>query len=140
MAVTPINGRSGRVYVNGTNFNFDDCNVVFSTTTGTITGFEDQGGDGRTPEARTDGNDDCKGTISGPIDTAQMPASAAQPFKQGQILTNLRIYLDKNVVARWGGTTRAIIRQVTYHPKQSDPAQRVTIEFENAAGTITHPT
>jgi hypothetical protein len=136
--VTPISGRSGRVQNNGVNWNFDDCNVVISTTTGTITGFEDQNPiTGRTAENRSDGNDDFRGTISGPISATAMPAPT---FTKGQILTNLKIFLDKNVAPRFAGSTRVIVRQVTYHPKQSDPAQRVTIEIENAGGDITDPT
>jgi hypothetical protein len=136
--VVPVSGRAGRVQVLGANWQFDDCNVVFSTTTGTTTGFEDQNPiTGRTPENRSDGNDDFKGSISGPLNAIQMPSTV---FVQGAILKNLFIWLDKNVAPRFCGSTRVIVRQVTYHPKQSDPAQRVTIEFENAGGDITHPT
>lgn len=139
--ITPINGRMARASFNGQVLNFDDCNVIFSTTTGEITGVEDQNAPtGRVPVRRTDGTDDFKGCVSGFIDAAIMPASAAQPFTQGAILTNIKIFLDKNTAARWAGTTRAIVRQVTYHPKQTDVAQRVSIEIENAGGTITHPT
>jgi hypothetical protein len=136
MGVTAINGRMGRVQTNGTNWNFDDCNVKIFTTTGKTTGFEDQAGNGRTPENRTSGNDDITGSISGFIDSASMPGVT---FTQGAILTNLKIFLDKNTAARWAGSTNVIIASVTYHPKQADPAQRVTIEFENAGGVINNP-
>ncbi len=138
--VTPISGRSGRFKAGaapGTNYNFDDCNVVFSTTTGECTTFEDQDpATGRTAVNRADGNDDFKGTVSGPLDTTQMPGAN---FKQGSILTTVQIFLDKAVAARYCGSSRVICRQITYHPKQSEPVQRVTIELENAGGIITHP-
>lgn len=135
--VRPISGRSGRVSVNGVNWNFDDWQGTISTTTGTITGFEDQNtATGRTSENRSDGNDDFKATIHGFINADQMPFLQ---FQQGTILTSLKCVLDKAVVGRFCGTDRAIVRQIVYHGKQGDPAQAVTIEVENAGGTITHP-
>ncbi len=137
MAITPINGRSGRCQFNAVNLNLGEFSAIFSTVTGEITGFEDQQGDGRTPVNRTDGNDDFKATVQGKIDTGSMPSVT---FKQGTILTNVKLFLDKNVAPRWCGSSRCIVRQITYHTKEEDPAQGFTIEIENAGGVITHPT
>ena len=138
--IVPISGRAGRTEAAGVRWNFDDCEVEFSTVTGEITGFEDQQGDGRTPTNRADGNDDFKGTISGFIDTTAPGGMPSTTFKQGSMLTNLKIFLDKAVIPRFCGSGRVIVRSVRYHPKQTDPAQRITITFENAGGQITHPT
>ena len=143
MSVVPISGRAGRVQVNGTNLNFDDCNVKFITTLGEITGFEDQAGDGTTVVNRTNALLDFQGTISGPIDTGSMPAST---FKPGLVLTNLKIWLDKNSAPRYCGCSSVVVESVEYHPKVADAAQRVTISVKAGAGangstiTITHPT
>ena len=144
MAVTPINGRSGRVQVNGTNWNFDDCDVKFMSNLGTTTSFEDQAADGTTTENRASGNQDFQGTISGYISSDTMPSPT---FYQGAVLTNLKIFLDKNVAPRYCGCSSVICESVEYHPKQSDPAQRITISVKaggaTGAGTkitITQPT
>lgn len=140
MAVTQISGRAGRFQINAVNFNIDKEDVTISTTTGEITGFEDQGGDGRTPVNRGDGNDDLVGTIEGPVDSAAMPASSAQPIKQGSILTNVKFYLDKNVAPRYAGTTRAIVESIQYTVDQKGVATRYRAQIKNAGGTITNPT
>lgn len=136
MAITAISGRAGRVSIAGVLWNFDDCNVKFMMTLGESTGFEDQQGDGSTTVNRASGLQDFQGTISGPLNAAQMPANGTPAIVQGAVLTNLRIWLDKNaVVARYCGCSFVIVESVEYHPKVSEAVQRVTISVK-AGGAI----
>lgn len=143
MGVTAISGRSGRFQSNGKNWNFDDCNLMVKTTVGETTSFEDQNvTTGRTSTNRADGNDDFTGTVSGFLDATDMPAAGANALPAlvpGAILTNVKAFLDKTVAPRYVGCTRCIVESVNYHPKQSDVAQRITIEIKCAGGTITNP-
>src|ERR1700735_3560951 len=124
--ITPINGRSGRVAVNGTPWNFDEWNGELSVETGKITGFEDQqlvnGVYSQTAENRTSGNQDLIGTLTGPLNAAQM---AGTTFVPGALLQNLLLVIDKNFpVTRFCGSTQVIIKKVKYGAKQADAAQR----------------
>ena len=131
----------------GVNWNFDDCNVKFSTTLGTITGFEDQAVDGTTTENRTNGNLDFAGSISGPLNAAQLPSSGSPAIVAGAVLTNLKIWLDKAIAPRFCGCNYVIVESITYHPNEADAAQRVTIEVKSGGASgagntvlVTYPT
>ena len=155
--ITAINGRSGRMTLGGANLNIDDCNVSFVTDEVRITGFEDQqtgqGGlpnDGRTPVGRTDGLDDFSGTLSGYVNAAAMPSTlangswntpagpAAVGLVQGAIVLNVKLQLDKAVVARYCGCTVCLITRVNYVTKVND-GWKYSIEVKCAGGKITHP-
>lgn len=155
--ITAINGRKGRMSINAVLLNIDDCNVSFVTNDITITGFEDQqtgaGGlpnDGRATTGRTDAIDDFSGTLSGFVNAQAMPASlnlgswstpvgaAVVGLVQGAIVANVKLFLDKSIVARYCGCTSCIITRVNYMTKV-DNAWKYSIEIKCAGGVITHP-
>jgi len=149
MAVQYISGKAGRVQINGDNWNFNDCDVKFTSMLGETTGFEDQAGDGTTTVNRGVGTQDFNGTITGPVDGSNMPASGptGSLLVNGSVLLNLKIWLDKSVVPRYCGCNYVLVESVNYHPKVEEAIQKVTLSVKAggafAAGnivTITHPT
>ena len=139
-AITPINVRSGRAQINGTNISVEDIQAEFKTDRVEVTGTEDQGATGRTNQNLTDAIDSMTANFTATVNADVMPSASS--ITQGTVLTNVKFFLDKALAPRYCGASSFIVLSVKYIGRLKDAWKfQVTGESTGGSGcTITHPT
>lgn len=139
-AITPITGKAGRFQCGAGIISFEDCNAEMSVERIEVTGTEDQQADGGTPQNLAAGIRSLKGSLTASVNADQL-AAGFLGIIDGSLLTNLKIFLDKNSANRYVGCSFAAVLSVRYQGRIKDKWIYM-INFESTGGfncVLVHP-